>query len=83
MNYSDTNWTQRSRYNDQLRPSSNRTSLYSTTSVSEDRPANTHLNKTLSNLIDRFDTIADDATPQQVQRHKDRLLERFNHILLT
>lgn len=84
MSYSDTNWTPRSRYNnnDQLRSPSNRTSLLSITS--DDRPiSNAHLNKTLLKLIDRFNAVPDDVTPQEAQRHKEKLLERFNHILVS
>jgi hypothetical protein len=45
--------------------------------------ANSHLNKTLSKLIDRFDITHDNQNPHEIQRQKDRLLDKYNNTLLT
>ncbi|KAI8641486.1 Spc98 family-domain-containing protein [Parasitella parasitica] len=82
MSYSDVNWAQRSR------SSHSRTSLLSTPTeepsfVRNATTTSSHLHKTLSKLISRFDISAGEATPYETQRQKDRLLDKFSRILLT
>lgn len=43
--------------------------------------SNSHLNKTLSKLIDCFDISLDNESPQESQRKKERLLERYSNLL--
>ncbi|CEP14067.1 hypothetical protein [Parasitella parasitica] len=45
--------------------------------------ANSHLHKTLSKLISRFDISPGVASPYEIQRQKDILLDRFSRILST
>ncbi|KAL0136957.1 Spc98 family-domain-containing protein [Mucor lusitanicus] len=89
MSYSDINWTQRSRYNDQTRSSHSRISLLSTPTeepsfvrnATTSNAAHSHLNKTLSKLIDRFDISPRNASLGDIQRQKDRLVDKFSRIL--
>ncbi|CAO0790021.1 unnamed protein product [Mucor circinelloides] len=90
MSYSDINWAQRSRYNDQARSSHSRISLLSTPTEEPSfvRNATTttthsHLNKTLTKLIDRFDISPRNASLGDIQRQKDRLVDKFSRILST
>ncbi|GAN07895.1 gamma-tubulin complex component 3 [Mucor ambiguus] len=93
MSYSDINWTQRSRYNDQARSSHSRISLLSTpteepsfvrnATTANTTTAHSHLNKTLSKLIDRFDISPRNASLGDIQRQKDRLVDKFSRILST
>ncbi|KAG1081849.1 hypothetical protein G6F42_022797 [Rhizopus arrhizus] len=90
MSYSDINWAQRSRYNDQARSSHSRISLLSTPTEEPSFVRNatatathSHLNKTLTKLIDRFDISPRNASLGDIQRQKDRLVDKFSRILST
>ncbi|KAK4521457.1 GTP cyclohydrolase II [Mucor velutinosus] len=93
MSYSDINWAQRSRYNDQARLSHSRISLLSTpteepsfvrnATTTTTTTTHSHLNKTLSKLIDRFDISPRNASLSDIQRQKDGLVDKFSHILST
>lgn len=84
MSFSD---SVRSRFSDNSpRRIPSRASLFSSqggedSSFSNSSVANSHLNKTLSKLIDRFDISPDNQNLQETQRKKERLLESYNNIL--
>ncbi|KAI8983448.1 hypothetical protein BDB01DRAFT_124294 [Pilobolus umbonatus] len=76
-------WPQRTRYQESSRTRTNRISLLSTYSSSEEpsHSISPQINKTLSKLIDRFDLNYDHQTPQEIQRNKERLLDKYNRMI--
>lgn len=83
MNFSDSNWNRINDGNQRSIPT--RHSLLSLQATEEpsfsSSSNNSHLNKTLSKLIDRFDIYNDDQSAQENQRQKDRLLSNYNDLL--
>lgn len=88
MTFPDPTWN---RYEGSSRQTSSRSSIYSmggeessyNNSTFNNVPmVNPQLNKTLTKLIDRFNVIRHDQSPQDITRQRDRLLESYSHTLL-